>query len=331
MRNARNGSPFAVSGIRHGVRPESDGGQAQHCTPPWVLKVQNDEGLPRHAFTAAGARRVLLVSGREPKRRVIDPNLRAHSAVIHSEKRREFKPQVKLLFTFGARKPAIWIEERRSPARHIRQPWSRLRDWRPRPGRCRVHRLPRPPYGNTALHPLCLPPPALATGPAGRNVSLLQAPTPMRKMTPLPPVVRAWNFRQSIRPVHGKLRSVLPEFRPVRHEALALRAILRFTFDAMPDQKLTYGKEEACRLRHDILGPLNIASGFLELLSAELGGACGALAEEYLTRARDGVSRAIAIAVNIGAAPARSDESLDGGSLGTTAVNPVDGSTEGNS
>ncbi|QOY90231.1 hypothetical protein [Paludibaculum fermentans] len=92
-----------------------------------------------------------------------------------------------------------------------------------------------------------------------------------------------------------------------------------------------HGEEEACRLRHDILGPLNIASGFLELLSAELEGAPDSVAGEYLTRARDGVSRAIAIAVKIGTAPNGAGGSPEAGAQGTTAVSAGSGRTEGNS
>lgn len=105
-----------------------------------------------------------------------------------------------------------------------------------------------------------------------------------------------WLFRRA----EGELRSVLPEFHAVRQEALALRPILRFTFETMSDKNVQYGEAQACRLRHDLLGPLNVASGFLELLASEMSDRKGSLAAEYLQRARDGVARAIELAMAIG-------------------------------
>lgn len=92
-----------------------------------------------------------------------------------------------------------------------------------------------------------------------------------------------------------------------------------------------YGQAEACRLRHDILGPLNIASGFLELLSAEMSGAGDSLAVEYLNRARDGVARAIAIAITIGGEPADAVGAEDPASQGSKAFSDGSETTEGNS
>lgn len=92
-----------------------------------------------------------------------------------------------------------------------------------------------------------------------------------------------------------------------------------------------YGQAEACRLRHDILGPLNIASGFLELLSTELGGAGDSLAVEYLNRARDGVARAIAIAITIGGSPADAVGAEDSAYPGSSTPRDDSETTEGNS
>ncbi|MGJ5817187.1 hypothetical protein [Paludibaculum fermentans] len=174
---------------------------------------------------------------------------------------------------------------------------------------------------------------ALAAGLVGLAAALLQAPTLLLKLALVLPALGLLSLWWMFRRVDGELRSVLPEFHSVRQEALALRPILRFTFDAMSDQRVMYGEAEACRLRHDILGPLNIASGFLELLSAELDTG-DSLASEYLTRARDGVSRAIAIAVNIGTAPAeahaQADDARPGESQGSTALRSGGGTMEGN-
>lgn len=91
-----------------------------------------------------------------------------------------------------------------------------------------------------------------------------------------------------------------------------------------------YSEAEACRLRHDILGPLNIASGFLELLASELGGGGDSVAVEYLNRARDGVSRAIAIAITIGGAPGDAVVGGENATPGGTGFSGAGGSTEGN-
>ncbi|MGC4049186.1 MAG: hypothetical protein QM757_06680 [Paludibaculum sp.] len=127
--------------------------------------------------------------------------------------------------------------------------------------------------------------------------------------------------------VGEEIPAVLPEFSAVRHEPLAFRSILGLTFDAMEDEKVMYGEAEASRLRHDILGPLNVASGFLELLAMELPSAGNSPAAEYLSRARDGVARAIAIAITIGSPASEVLEDEDSVPPGSADR----GSTEGRS
>lgn len=168
---------------------------------------------------------------------------------------------------------------------------------------------------------------ALAAGLGALLAASLLAPGMMlRSLLGLPALGLVglwWMFRRA----DAELRTVLPEFHAARQEALALRPILRFTFDAMSDKNVLYGEAEACRLRHDLLGPLNVASGFLELLTAELGTTHGAVADEYLRRAREGVARAIELALAIGTVPEGSNVSKpkDSGTVPVTAAKTESG------
>ncbi|WP_321470151.1 hypothetical protein [uncultured Paludibaculum sp.] len=133
--------------------------------------------------------------------------------------------------------------------------------------------------------------PVFADGLGSAAAAMMAAPTILMRFLP------------GLGAAQGQLRTVVPGFYDAKKEGLALGPILRFTFRAMPDKNVLYDEAEACRLRHDLLGPLNIASGFLELLSSELGAGSSSVAAEYLSRARDGVARAIQLAIKIGTVP----------------------------
>lgn len=172
---------------------------------------------------------------------------------------------------------------------------------------------------------------ALTTGLTGLATATLPSPIAAPSWILIPPSLGLVSLWWMSGRVDGKMRTVLPEIHTVRQLALAFRPILRLTFDAMEDEKVMYSEAEACRLRHDILGPLNVASGFLELLSMELGGAGESVAVEYLNRARDGVSRAIAVAITIGTPPADALDGEDPSAPGSTDLSSGSGNTEGNS
>ncbi|MGJ5817186.1 response regulator [Paludibaculum fermentans] len=126
MSDAWNGSPASGSGNRHDPQPVMVWAQAPDCEPPWVVVLEDDEGilrlitivLERHGYRVTGAtsvtemRTLLLNSVDEPSLCLVDLNLPRSSGLVIAEEIRRTRPRVKVLFTSGIPKHSILVEGR---------------------------------------------------------------------------------------------------------------------------------------------------------------------------------------------------------------------------